>query len=412
MEDFENNNNNINYRKISLNKNQINQKTQTKQNCNIETNNNSTDKSYSSPISSDSFSINSYYINDIRKIFFKKAEKPKKGILHKYINSSYFKKTLGSIPVKSEKILLKENIVRDRFSGADSLFPKILEGTPGVGSYNLNYDWNKKNNSIKMETEEKRFSDFYKICPGVGEYNLDDGQKYQQEKDNLRYNSLYNRTKTLFNENLDKATNSNILCYEPKNLNDILRNKKNYNFCSYSGRDDYRGSKIPTFFDKINNNPGPGQYFTKSNISLKKNKNFNNISTEGNNNSKSVKSYLNEYLGDKKLDEDKPSFNLRQNGNKRENKVYGLEYIYKLNRSYNKVAKNKREELEEKLRENQKNHSSQNLYYSIRQNYELNRIKNILGNDNGRPDLFYLSPDRWKTKKSNFKTPGPAYYYY
>ena len=137
MEDFENNNNNINYRKISLNKNQINQKTQTKQNCNIETNNNSTDKSYSSPISSDSFSINSYYINDIRKIFFKKAEKPKKGILHKYINSSYFKKTLGSIPVKSEKILLKENIVRDRFSGADSLFPKILEGTPGVGSYNL-----------------------------------------------------------------------------------------------------------------------------------------------------------------------------------------------------------------------------------------------------------------------------------
>ena len=86
--------------------------------------------------------------------------------------------------------------------------------------------------------------------------------------------------------------------------------------------------------------------------------------------------------------------------------------IYKLNRSYNKVAKNKREELEEKLRENQKNHSSQTLYYSIRQNYELNRIKNILGNDNGRPDLFYLSPDRWKTKKSNFKTPGPAYYYY
>ena len=43
---------------------------------------------------------------------------------------------------------------------------------------------------------------------------------------------------------------------------------------------------------------------------------------------------------------------------------------------------------------------------------ELNRIKKILGNDNGRPDLFYLSPERWKNKKKEFKPPGPAYYYY
>ena len=411
MEDFDDNNN-INYQKISLNKNQINEKTQTKQNFNIETNNNSTDKSYSSPISSDSLTINSYYINEIKNHFFKKTEKQKiKGTLHKYINSSYFKKSLGTIPSNSEKILLNENKIKDRFSGSNSLFLKIKEGTPGVGTYNLNYDWNIKNKSVKMKSEEKRFSDFFKISPGVGQYNLDDGQKYQQEKDNLRYNNLYSKTKILFNNSSNKALNSNILCYEPKNLNDILRNKKNYNFCSYSGRNNYRGSKIPTLFDKINDNPGPGQYFNKSKISIKKKKYFNNL-TEGNSLSKNVKSFLSEYFSDIKFGEDRPSFNLKQNGNKRENKVYNLEDIHKLNQSYKGVVIDEKAELEKKIRENQKNHSSQNLYFKIRQNYELYRIKNILGNDNGRPDLFYLAPDRWKIKKCTFKAPGPAYYYY
>ena len=43
---------------------------------------------------------------------------------------------------------------------------------------------------------------------------------------------------------------------------------------------------------------------------------------------------------------------------------------------------------------------------------ELNKIKTILGNDNGKPDYFYLSPERWKNKKSALKVPGPAYYFY
>ena len=40
------------------------------------------------------------------------------------------------------------------------------------------------------------------------------------------------------------------------------------------------------------------------------------------------------------------------------------------------------------------------------------KIKKILGNNNGRPDFFYLSPDRWKKNKKEFKAPGPAYYFY
>ena len=42
---------------------------------------------------------------------------------------------------------------------------------------------------------------------------------------------------------------------------------------------------------------------------------------------------------------------------------------------------------------------------------ELEYIKSILGNDNGRPDLFYLSSPRWKENKYKFRTPGPAYYF-
>ena len=39
------------------------------------------------------------------------------------------------------------------------------------------------------------------------------------------------------------------------------------------------------------------------------------------------------------------------------------------------------------------------------------KIKSVLGNDNGKRDLFYLYSPRWKENKSKLKTPGPAYYF-
>ena len=70
----------------------------------------------------------------------------KKEIIYKYINHSYFKDSLGSIPTKSEKILLEnQSINKDRFKSNDPTTNKIKENTPGVGSYNLEYDWNLKN---------------------------------------------------------------------------------------------------------------------------------------------------------------------------------------------------------------------------------------------------------------------------
>lgn len=408
-----NNQNKRNNSKISLNKYKNNKNNQSNQSLKTETYNSTIKKIFSNPITTESVILNSDSLNNKNNIKKNSENKKNKGTLHKYINSSYFKQSLGSIPRHSENIIINNKKIADRFSGSNSLFYQIEENTPGVGSYDIKYDWNLKNKSVKMETEEKRFPDSYNFKPGVGEYDLENGKKVQQEKDNLRYNSLYLRTKTLFNNGLNKTTNENSFIYDPKFLNDIMRNKKNYNFGSYSGRNNYRGSKIPTFFDKANDNPGPGQYFTNSKVK-KKNSYFNiryNIASDIMND-KNIDPILCEHLNEMKIKEDKPSFNMKQNGNKRENKVYNLEDIHKLKRSHKKIIINEKEELEKLLRENEKVNTSKNLYFNIRQNMELNKIKTILGNDNGKPDYFYLSPERWKNKKSALKVPGPAYYFY
>ena len=184
----------------------------------------------------------------------------RRGKLFKIIDYSYYKNALGSIPGKTEKILLNDNIIHDRFYGSNSIFNQLYESTPGVGSYNLGCDWILKNKSIKMNRKEQnRFPDSNNYLPSVGEYDIDKGNKIQKERDNLRYNSLYNRSKIIFNKS--KNSNDNSFFYDPKNLDDISKSRKNYNFGSYSSRNDFIGIKFPTLFDKINNYPGPGAYF-------------------------------------------------------------------------------------------------------------------------------------------------------
>jgi hypothetical protein len=79
-------------------------------------------------------------------------KRKKKEILYKYVNHSYFKDSLGSIPGKSEIILLdNKHKKKDRFSFNEPTFNKIKDNIPGVGTYNLEYDWNLKNNGINME---------------------------------------------------------------------------------------------------------------------------------------------------------------------------------------------------------------------------------------------------------------------
>lgn len=354
--------------------------------------------------------------NPINNLVKSTGKLKQNGKLYKIIDYSLNKKSLGSIPGKTEKILLKDRMVNDRFSDSNSIFSQIKDNNPGVGSYNLNFDWKLKNNSVKMEHSlEKRFPDSYNFLPSVGDYDVDKGKNIQKQRYNLRYNSLYNRPKVLINDNINNDSNDNLLTYNPKNLNEIEKNKKNYNFSSYSGRDQYRGSKIQSFFDKINDYPGPGQYFTNENLPKKKIFHYN-ITNNSHSNNFEIEKHLNGFSTEKRPilnDEnfDKPNFIMKQNGNKRDNKVYNLEDIYKF-KTEKKIIINEKEELEKRLRENERKTTSKNLFFNIKQNRELNKIKTLLGNDNGRPDLFYLSPERWENRKTAFKVPGPAYYFY
>ena len=386
--------------------------------------NNSINNKKKNSFPTESIAVNSISVKNFKpksESKSKEKEKIKKVILYKSINSYHVKETLGSIPSKTEKFLLNNNAIFDRFSGSNSVFNKIGENTPGVGSYELSYDWNLKNNCVRIgESELKRFQNSFNSLPGVGDYNVDNGKIIQKERDNLRYDSLYKRTKTLFNQKINKDI-ENYEYYDPKNINEIERKKKNYNFSSYSGRNDFRGSKIPTFFDKANDTPGPGYYYHPHmyNKSLQKlsydsniRNNINNILLEKNK-PKNILQLIKQKLdSDKKNKSDDPFFVMKQHGNIRDNRLYTFEDIYKMNRSNKKIVVDKEEELDKKLRENEKNTTSKYLYFNIKQNMELNRIKKMLGNDNGRPDLFYLSPERWNNKKKEFKTPGPAYYFY
>ena len=353
-------------------------------------------------------------------------KRKKKEILYKYVNHSYFKDSLGSIPGKSEIILLdNKHKKKDRFSFNEPTFNKIKDNIPGVGTYNLEYDWNLKNNGINMEgSEEKRFAEDYSknnYLPCVGHYDAYKGEKYEKEKNNLRYDSLYYRTRVFFNDNNSKNVQNKGFIYNPKFLNDINNKKKKFNFASYSSRDNFRGSKIPSIFSNINNNPGPNYYFNEFDFELT-NKNSPKINRQSQ--STCIDSrYLKEYnifdkkkekiifSGINKNDNDKPSFSMKQNGNSRNNKVYNLEDIFRMKNEKKIIIDNKKE-LEKKIKENEKNVTSKKLRHSIEQDNELEKIKKILGNDNGRPDFFYLSPERWKNNKRDFKVPGPAYYFY
>ena len=362
----------------------------------------------------DSTPLKNYQSNKISKSVDKNK---RKGKLFKIINYSYYKNSLGSIPGKTEKILLTDNIIHDRFYGSNSIFNQLYESTPGVGSYNLGCDWILKNKSIKMNgKEQNRFPDSNNYLPSVGDYDIDKGNNIQKQRDNLRYNSLYNRDKIIFNKS--KNTNDSTFFYDPKNLDDIAKSRKHYNFCSYSSRNDFIGTKFPTLFDKINNYPGPGAYFNNEIIKKPKHSFYNKADNESKSDLKtdSLKKlkqlFESSNIIEKKSEiEDKPSFIMKQNGNKRDNKVYNLEDIFKM-KNDKEIIINESAELEKKLRENEKNHSSKNLNFNIKLNKELNKIKNILGNDNGKPDYFFLSPERWKNKKKSFKVPGPAYYFY
>ena len=184
-----------------------------------------------------------------------------------------------------------------------------------------------------------------------------------------------------------------------------------YTFDSFIGRDDYTGIDMP--FSSKNNYPGPGFYMHNTNLFGSQNKqlkfnykdmeNSQEISMEKNP-EKNVKKYY-----DKK---DLPNFKLKSRSPKyNESKIMTFEELQIKNKTEKQKLKNIN--VLDELLKNKPNieKTSSNLKFKIGQERELEYIKSILGNDNGKPDLFYLSSPRWKENKYQLKTPGPAYYF-
>ena len=203
--------------------------------------------------------------------------------------------------------------------------------------------------------------------------------------------------------------------YTPIYQDDIIRIKKRYNFDSFIGRDKYTGVNLP-FNSSKEDYPGPGFYmqnndlfgFAKKNKQLKFSYEEKDKSDEDKEIQKNPERAVKKYYNKKDL----PNFKLKSRSPKYNDiKIITFEELQLKNKQ--EKQKSKRKNILEELLKNNPNieKTSTNLKFKIDQERELEYIKSILGNDNGRPDLFYLSSPRWKESKYKLKTPGPAYYY-
>ena len=338
--------------------------------------------------------------------------------IFKSIYTGYSKNSFGSIPYKTENFLITDNIENKRFNDVKSIFYFDRLGNPGVGKYNLSKDFNLQGWSMKFGGYNSRFKTSFNEIPGVGDYNIENSKILEKSRNNIRYKSLFKNTNTSLKKKiLDiNPDNSNLgptsTTYTPIYQDDIIRIKKMYNFDSFIGRDKYTGIDMP--FSSKKDYPGPGFYMQNNDLFGSKNKQLKFSYEEKDkseedleiqkNPEKAVKKYYNK--------RDLPNFKLKSRSPKYNDiKIMTFEELQLKNKS--EKQKLKRINMLEELLKKKPNieSTSTNLKFKIDQERELEYIKSILGNDNGRPDLFYLSSPRWKEEKYKLKTPGPAYYF-
>jgi len=338
--------------------------------------------------------------------------------IFKSIYTGYSKNSFGSIPYKTENFLITDNIENKRFNDVKSIFYFDRLGNPGVGKYNLSKDFNLQGWSMKFGGYNSRFKTSFNEIPGVGDYNIENNKILEKSRNNIRYKSLFKNTNTSLKKKiLDiNPDNSNLgptsTTYTPIYQDDIIRIKKMYNFDSFIGRDKYTGIDMP--FSSKKDYPGPGFYMQNNDLFGSKNKQLKFSYEEKDkseedleiqkNPEKAVKKYYNK--------RDLPNFKLKSRSPKYNDiKIMTFEELQLKNKS--EKQKLKRINMLEELLKKKPNieSTSTNLKFKIDQERELEYIKSILGNDNGRPDLFYLSSPRWKEEKYKLKTPGPAYYF-
>ena len=365
---------------------------------------------------------------DYNKTKSKKNIYDKSRIYRGSIHTGEKKTNFGSIPKKNEIFLIKRNNNDDRFnSGNNNIYYSDTEAFPGAGSYDISNDFIlNRYNSISLSSNSIRFNNnFDNQVPGVGNYNL---STLNNNSHNYRYKSLFkessssknlkrNNSNSKSSSHNNKSNQNNVDYYKSVDLHDISLKKKKLNFNSYSGRDNYSGAN--SFFDNNNLNPGPGSYFIKKNDISKSVQNIYNPKKFKKDNYSILQSEAKKIIKEmnKNNDNEKEQemkFKLLNGKNFPYQKVYSVQEIsdsYIDNNSPKPLYNQKKKDIS-----NNKLYIESDIPYvsfKINEERELKYIKDYLGNENGKPDIFYLNSPRWKfyEKKYQFKVPGPAYYF-
>ena len=337
--------------------------------------------------------------------------------LFKSVYSGFTKTSFGSIPYKTENFILNNKLKNPRFNDVKSYLYSDKLRNPGVGKYNLSKDFELTGWDTKFGGCDERFKTAFNLMPGAGDYDPEENKNYEKNRNNIRYKSLYKQPdffQMLLKYNNDQRGNlgPNCTTYTPVYQDEVMKIKKLYTFDSFIGRDEFTGYDMP--FTKKNDYPGPGFYtyngdlFGADNKQLKFNYDNKSESFEDSEIKKNPDKVFKKYYKNKKG----INFKLKSRSPKYNNiKVFTSEELQIKNKT-EKENRNKVPELETLLKTmNKKEHFSRDFRFYINQQKELDYIKSILGNDNGKPDLFYLSSPRWKENKFKLKTPGPAYYF-
>ena len=365
---------------------------------------------------------------DYNKTKSKKNIYDKSRIYRGSIHTGEKKTNFGSIPKKNEIFLIKRNNNDDRFnSGNNNIYYSDTEAFPGAGSYDISNDFIlNRYNSISLSSNSIRFNNnFDNQVPGVGNYNL---STLNNNSHNYRYKSLFKESSSSKNlkrnnsnskspSHNNKDNQNNVDYYKSVDLHDISLKKKKLNFNSYSGRDNYSGPN--SFFDNKNLNPGPGSYFIKKNDISKSVQNIYNPKIFKKDNYSILQSEAKKIIKEmnKNNDNEKEeeiNFKLLNGKNYPNQKVYSVKEItdsYIDNNSPKPLYYQKKKDISKN-----KLYTESDIPYvsfKINEERELKYIKDFLGNENGKPDVFYLNSPRWKfyEKKYQFKVPGPAYYF-
>ena len=344
-------------------------------------------------------------------------DKYNKKKLFKSVYSGFTKTTFGSIPYKTENFLINKKLENPRFNDIKSYLYSDKIRNPGVGKYNLSKDFELTGWDTKFGGSEIRFKTLYNLIPGAGDYNPEENKIIESNRNNIRYKGLYKKPDLAqillkFNKNLKGSKGPNCTTYTPVYQDEVMKIKKMYTFDSFTGRDKFPGYDMP--FSKKNDYPGPGFYsyhadlFGFNNKQLKFNYENKSESFEDSEIKKNPDKVFKKYYRNKKG----MNFKLKSRSPKNNNiKVITSEELQIKNKT-EKENRNNVPHLEIILKNiDKKQKKSNNFKFYINQQRELEYIKSVLGNDNGKPDLFYLSSPRWKENKYKLKTPGPAYYF-